>query len=453
MRAFFGITFCVLAFLSGVAWLIQPRPPKGKIPLVWVSDDNPARRDQISLFNQLHPEYDLRLDPRDNTAGLEKVMLQCLAGVGPDLFDAWGSTDLDTYVRSGVAWDITDELAERGIVLHEEVWPAILSTSIREDRAYGFPTNAAVDAIWFNKDLFDAAGEPYPEGPWPWDELIEVAERLTLRDERGRIKQFGLLCDWWQWTQFVMLFGGHIYSEDGTRCTVDSPEAIEAIQFMHDLMHEYHVMPTPVDEATMASAGGYGSGTIKYFGAGRGAMALGGRWWLCTLRDPDYAGLRLGVVEIPHVGKRIYRAYGRATLINRYSPRRQEALDFLAYEAGKDYNDLINRQADAVAAVVRYNYTPEFLHNPEYPEEDYNAVWRDVMKYGRPDDWSPFVNGQTARRILDKQLDLVKNDQKPVPDALRDAARLVNEEIAKTLERDPSLRIKYYRLTGRERPE
>ncbi len=201
----------------------------------------------------------------------------------------------------------------------------------------------------------------------------------------------------------------------------------------------------------MATQGGWGSGTITYFGAGKGAMALGGRWWLCTLRD--YEGLSLGVVEIPHEEERIYRAYGRATIVNRYSPRREDALNFLLYQAGKEYNSLINQQADAVAAIIRYNYTPEFLHNPEHPEEDYNEVWRDVVKYGRSDDWSPFVNGQTAMRILNKQLDLVKSDQKPAPKAMRDAAREVNEEMAKTLEMDPSLRIKYYRLTGRERPE
>ncbi len=451
MKVFFAITFCVLVLLSVVAWQMKPDPPPGKIPLVWVSDDNPARRQQIALFNQLHPEYDLRLDPRASTAGMEKVMLQSLAGVGPDVFDAYGPSELDAFVRSGIAWDITDELAKRGVDLEGEVWPAILPTGIREERVYGFPANVAVDAIWINKDLFDAAGERYPEGPWTWAEFIELAKRLNVRDARGRIKQFGFLCDWWQWPQFIMLFGGHIYSEDGTRCVIDSPEAIEAIQFMRDLMYKHHIMPTPVDEATMATMGGWGSGTITYFGAGKGAMALGGRWWLCTLRD--YEGLNLGVVEIPHEEERIYRAYGRATIINRYSPRREDALNFLLYQAGKEYNDLINQQADALAAIVRYNYTPEFLHNPEHPEEDYNEVWRDVVKYGRSDDWSPFVNGQTAMRILNKQLDLVKSDQKPVPKAMRDAAREVNEEIAKTLEMDPSLRIKYYRLTGRERPE
>jgi hypothetical protein len=50
-------------------------------------------------------------------------------------------------------------------------------------------------------------------------------------------------------------------------------------------------------------------------------------------------------------------------------------------------------------------------------------------------------------------MDLVKNDQKPVPEAMRDAAREVNEEIAKTLEQDPVLRVRYYRLTRKQRPQ
>jgi multiple sugar transport system substrate-binding protein len=382
---------------------------------------------------------------------MEKVMLQCLAGVGPDLFDAFSPSELDAFVRSGVAWDVTDELAARGVDIHEDVYPAIIPTCIREGRVYGFPTNVAVDAIWINKDLFDAAGEPYPEGPWSWDDLIAVAKRLTLKNERGRIQQFGFLCDWWQWPQFIMLFGGSLYTEDGTRSAVDSPEAVRAIQFMHDLMYVHHVMPTPVDEAAMATQGGWGSGTITYFGAGKGAMALGGRWWLCTLRD--YEGLNLGVAEIPRIPGGAYRAYGRATLVNRHSPRRGQALEFLVYEAGKEYNDLINRQADAVAAVMRYNHTPEFLNNPEHPEEDYNEVWRNVIEHARPGNWSPFVNGQTVNRILTNKLDLVKNDQQSAADALRDAAEEVDKEIARTLERDPSLVADYYRLTGRERPE
>jgi ABC-type glycerol-3-phosphate transport system substrate-binding protein len=216
-------------------------------------------------------------------------------------------------------------------------------------------------------------------------------------------------------------------------------------------MYKYHVMPTPVDDAAMAIQGGFASGNVRFLGARKGAMALGGRWWLCVLRD--YQGLHLSAVEPPHGSGRTLRAYGRATLVNKYSPRREQALRFLEYLAGPDYNMLINRQADGIAAVTRYCYTPDYLHDPQHPEEDYNEVWRDVIKYARTEETSPFVDGQVAARIMDKQLDLVRNDQKPVPEAMRDAARGVNEEIAKMLEMDPSLRLRYYRLTGRQRPD
>jgi len=88
--------------------------------------------------------------------------------------------------------------------------------------------------------------------------------------------------------------------------------------------------------------------------------------------------------------RRVYMGYGKATLVNRYSPRRKEALRFLLYESGKDYNQLINAQADALAPVKRFCYMDDYLKNPQFPEEDYNAVWRDIMQYAEPAPISPF---------------------------------------------------------------
>jgi ABC-type glycerol-3-phosphate transport system substrate-binding protein len=216
------------------------------------------------------------------------------------------------------------------------------------------------------------------------------------------------------------------------------------VQFLHDLIYVHKVMPSPVEEAAMATAGGWGSGTITQFGAGKAAMALGGRWWLCTLRG--YANLSLGAVEAPHYRDRLFLGYGRATLINRNSPRRQEALQFLLYMARQEYNELINAQADGLSPVIRWCDTPRYQRNPDYPQEDYNAVWREIMDVAVPNEVSPFVNGQAAQRILNRQLDLVKNDQKPVAEALRTAAQEINAEIQRTIARDPSLRARYERL-------
>jgi multiple sugar transport system substrate-binding protein len=449
MKTFFSLTFVVLLLLSAIAWKMQPKAVEGgKTQLVWVSDDNPARRQQLALFNEKYPTYHATLDP--NNTGLEKVVVQSLAGVGPDLFDA-GEGNLNVLIDSDIAWDITDELKKRGVDVERDVWKAMQSISVRDGRVYGFPSNAASNAIFINKPLFDKAGIPYPKGSWTWEQFLPVAQKLTLRDEKGRATQFGVLVDWWLWPQFVIQWGGRVYSEDGTKCVIDSPQAIAGVQFLHDLIYKYKVMPSPVEEAAMATQGGWGSGTITQFGEGhKAAMALGGRWWLCTLRNKtQFPDLHTTVCESPYHDKRVFLSYGRATFINKNSPRREDALNFILYMAGQGYNDLINDQADALAPVVKFSYTPHYLHNPEFPEEDNNDVWRRTMEMGEPNRASPFVNTQAADRILTKQLDLVKNDQKPVADALRTAAQQINEEIRKNLDRNPTLKAKYDILAQR----
>ena len=87
MKRLFAITFAALVLLSLFAWRMQPAPD-GK--LIWVSDDNPARRRQISLFNEeaaagVAHSKGVRLDP--SNSGMEKVIVQSIGGVGPDLFD------------------------------------------------------------------------------------------------------------------------------------------------------------------------------------------------------------------------------------------------------------------------------------------------------------------------------------------------------------------------------
>ncbi len=445
MRKSIVCILCGLVLLSIAAWKIQPKQVyTGATPLLWTSDDNPVRRGQIDLFNKLNPQYSLKLDPANGD--MSKVIVQSIAGVGPDLFDCYNNFQLSSYVKSGIAWDMTDELKKAGIDVNKDVWSVVLPIVTYKGRIYGFPTNGGSDAIWFNKAAFDEKHIAYPKGPWTWAEFIKVAQKLTVKDDHGRIKQYGLLFDWARWQHFVYQFGGSLYSKDGTRCTIDSPEAIAGIQLMQDLVYKYHVMPSPSEESAMSNSGGWGTGSINQFGGGKGAMAIGGRWWLCSLRA--FKDIKLGAVELPHGPKRVFYGYGRATLINKNSPRKYDAMKFIVYMAGKDYNDLVNEQADALAPVMKYSYTTKYLHNAKYPKEDFNAVWRDTMKFAMPDETSPFVNGQVVSTILSRQLDLVKSNTKTPEAAMKTAAAQINVAIQKNLAEDPALAKQYAELTG-----
>jgi multiple sugar transport system substrate-binding protein len=440
MKATFAFIFFGLMLLSFVVWEFQPPATvAGKVVLTRVSDSNPVRQKQIDLFNSLYPKLDLTLDP---TAGdIQKVIVQSLGGVGPDVFDCFDPFQLSAYVQSGIALDLTDEFAKRGINLQKDVFPGILPTAIYQGRVYGMPTNIAADGIWFHRDLLKEIGVPPHKGPWHWDEFIPIAQKLTQRDAQGHPIRYGFLFEWWDWEHFFKGFGAKVYTADGTRCIVDSPQAIAAIQLMHDLVYKYRVSSTPVEESTMATAGGFGSGSISVFGAKHAAMALGGRYWLAELRK--YRDIDIGVMESPFATVRQFTLHGRSVLINSASPHRQEAMDALFYMAGPEYNNLVNDQADGIGAFRKYTDTPRFLFNKDYPKETDNEVWRQITEFTIGDESSPFSNGQVVGTVMTEQLDLVKADQKTPAQAMHDAAREINEDIQKNLKGDPGLAEKY----------
>jgi hypothetical protein len=156
-----------------------------------------------------------------------------------------------------------------------------------------------------------------------------------------------------------------------------------------------------------------------------------------------YPELQLGAVEAPHGTTRVFLGYGKATLINRNSPRRHHALNYYRYLHSESYNKLINHQADGICPVIRYSQGPDFLHDPEYPDEDFNQVWRDMMVAAVSEQISPFINGHVAARLVARQLEMIRSGNKTVPQAMRDAARNVNEAIADNLHQDPQLKRRY----------
>ena len=445
MKIFFSIALALMVCLSLVMWYAKPAAVnEGKTALVWVSDNNPMRQQQIETFNRMHPQYDLRLDP--SNFDMAKIILQCLGGVGPDMFECSKSM-LAAFVRAEMVWDITDELKARGIDLEQEVWPCVLDDVRLDGRIYGFPRNVAVDALWFNKDIFEQAGLDYPSPSMTWEEFIPLAQHLTVRDVKGRIVRFGFVFEWWQWVHFLKQWGGSIYTSDGTGCALDSPQAVAAIQFMQDLIYRYEVCPSPEQETAMATTGGWGSGAITWFGSQRVATALGGRWWLCALRNKsDYPDLSLGLVPCPLGPSGQYLGYCGAVAINRLSPRREQALNFITFMAGPQYNQLINHQADGISALMEYAEQDAFLRDPAFPAEDFNRCWTFSLQRSVPEDTSPFVEQSVMARIVMRQLDLVKANQKNAHEAMSTATREINQAIEQRLGRDSALRVRYQSL-------
>lgn len=76
------------------------------------------------------------------------------------------------------------ELAEKHDFDMDRIEPSILTSFINQDptgkgRLLAMPYNRGVRALYYNKDIFDLFGEPYPEDGMTWKETLELAYRLT----------------------------------------------------------------------------------------------------------------------------------------------------------------------------------------------------------------------------------------------------------------------------------
>ena len=463
-------TLAVLAVLSilAVAMIPADKAPN-KASLVWVSDNNPQRVPQIERFNRMYPNCHLRLDP--NNTGVTKIIVQSCAKVGPDIIDVYGVQQLQTYVEAGILLDVTEVAKERGFD-PSVTYPKAGAGLKIDGRQYCFPCNVNVDIIFYNKNIFDKLNVPYPPRMCTWDEMVKIAEKVTIRPEGAKLPEcFGMANIHWQ--SVLRQNGATIFSEDRTKCVVDSPEAIEAITFYRDLMHKYNVMPTPLQKTAMTGEGGWGQGWLNWFGAQRLAMMKVGKWGLITFRmyikeqrrakerwakehpGEPYPGpepLNLGACHVPHFRDRprCVILASRSAAVNRLSPHAEQAVNFLAYLTTKDYCETINEGADALPGNKQFG-SVEAMHNEEFPEEDImNELTIEATQWGVVKQVSPFIDAGTVLRLIETQIQRIESDSDlDVSTAMNQAARDVNKQIQKNVERDPHLKQRFAELRGK----
>jgi ABC-type sugar transport system permease subunit/ABC-type glycerol-3-phosphate transport system substrate-binding protein len=103
---------------------------------------------------------------------------------------------------------------------------------------YGIPEKVDNRALFYNKDLLKRAGYVDTRGearpPKTWEELEEMAVKLTERDASGTIKRLGFAPNYgnsWLYL-YGWMNGGHFVSADGKRCTMNDPKVVDALTWM-----------------------------------------------------------------------------------------------------------------------------------------------------------------------------------------------------------------------------
>jgi sn-glycerol 3-phosphate transport system substrate-binding protein len=171
---------------------------------------------------------------------------------------------------------------------------AYLASAQVDGNLWSVPFQRSTAVMYYNKELFAAAGLDPEQPPRTWDEMVAFGQELTLRDGSGNVTQWGLGIPssmnavHWLFGALVAQNGGMLSSEDGLQTFFDTPEVIEALQFFVDLSGEHGIQPPGILE--------WGT-TPNDFLQGRLAMAWHTTGNLGNIRSN--AGFDFGVAPFP----------------------------------------------------------------------------------------------------------------------------------------------------------
>lgn len=132
---------------------------------------------------------------------------------------------------------------QRDPAFEREYLPTALQSFNYRGFQGGLPWGGNAALIFYNKDLFDAAGVPYPARDWTWAQFREIARALTRdTDGDGHTDQFGTTMSFGflGFETLLWCFGGEVLNADQTRCLMNDERGLEAAQFLYDMKYQDH---------------------------------------------------------------------------------------------------------------------------------------------------------------------------------------------------------------------
>lgn len=194
----------------------------------------------INAFNESQDVYTVKGTGFSFWDYWDKINIAVSSRTAPDL----GLSTLDDVVsraEAGVLFNISDLLAGTpdGLEL-DEFYDAQLEFATYEDDLYALPFTATVRVLYYNLDIFAAAGLDETDVPTTWSELHDVAKQIDEVDGDGAIQKLGFDPSYGNATYHGWLWqSGLDFFDENLDPTLNTQAHIDVLQWMKDFNSEF----------------------------------------------------------------------------------------------------------------------------------------------------------------------------------------------------------------------
>ncbi|UOF90657.1 ABC transporter substrate-binding protein [Fodinisporobacter ferrooxydans] len=247
--------------------------------------DGPFMKSLVDKYDKSQSKYDVKLQIVPQNDYYKTVDLAFNGQkTRPDLL-IMHLDQIPTYVSKGLLQPV-DQLAQKAGITKDDYAKASWNYDTFNGKLYAMPLDIHPLIMYYNKDLFKAAGITNP--PTNRQEFLDDVKKLTV-PSKG---QYGYVVPTLWPQQFIfptILFqnGGQLMDNQG-HIAYNSKAGVEALQFMKSLIDK-HYSPANVQQ----------DGEITLFLQGKNAIDLNGPW----MKDQwDKAHINYGVAPVPQLG-------------------------------------------------------------------------------------------------------------------------------------------------------
>ena len=233
--------------------------------------------------------------PGDEDEYKAKINIDLMGGSTVDVVETLGPKDYSRQVSAGFFMPLNEIVEEAGIDPYS-IYGANLPVE-DDGNYYALPFKQEMYCVFYNKAIFDEAGVPYPEGPWTWDEYVEIAQKLTDK-KKGVYGSFMNADLPWMYMPAQQL-AVPFYKEDGS-CNFDDPVFKEYAEWFKYISNDLGVQPSVAElEAENANWNYYALEGYRL------AMFPQGNWFTRLLNSQeDYPkDWNYGVAPLPSAGE------------------------------------------------------------------------------------------------------------------------------------------------------
>jgi multiple sugar transport system substrate-binding protein len=288
---------------------------------IWDENQKPAMEEIAAAFEKENPNVKVDIQVTPYKEYFTKLQTAATGGSAADVF--WmNGPNFQLYASNGQLAPLDDAGVDAA-----DYPEGLIDLYTYDGTLYGAPKDFDTVALWYNKELFDAAGVAHPAVGWTWDDFTAAAAALT----DPATGQYGVAASQYGQENIydsIAQAGGEVISEDGTTTGYDSPEALEGIELWTDLIAAGS-SPTAQQMTDTNPEDMFLSGKVAMFQNGSwAAIAYGGN---ADMADKvDVAPLPAG----PEGNQSVIHGVGNVA--NAKSAHLAEAKAFAAFASGEE---------------------------------------------------------------------------------------------------------------------